>query len=226
MNIAIILAAGQSKRMKGINKLFFSVGGKPLIFYTLQVFEKHRQIDKIILVAKKNKRFSDLIKKYKFKKVVGIVAGGKERQDSAWAGLKMAEKTGIKEKDLLLFHNAANPLVSKSDITATIETAKKHGAVVIGQMAKDTIKKIDRRGFVIKTLDRKNIFLAQTPQVIKYGLAQKAFARARKQGYKATDDVCLVERLKKPIKIVISSPENIKITTGQDLKNLSTLLRS
>jgi len=224
MNIAIILAAGRSKRTKGVNKLLFRVRGKPLIFYTIRAFEKHRQIDKIILVAKKNENFSGLVKKYKFKRVAGVIAGGKERQDSAWAGLKMAKKIGGKSKDLLLFHNAANPLVDKRDITAAIKAAKKHGAAVVGQMAKDTVKKTSERGFVAKTLDRKKIFLAQTPQVIEYGLAQKSFARAQKQGYKGTDDASLVERLGKPIKIVISSSKNVKITTREDLKTLSTLL--
>lgn len=226
MNIAIILAAGQSKRMKGINKLLFRIRGKPLIFYTLWAFEKHRQIDKIILVARKNESFSSLIKKYKFKKVARVIVGGKERQDSARAGLRVVTKMGGKKNDILLFHNAANPLVSKKDVTETIKAAKKYKAAVVGQMAKDTVKKISKQGFVTKTLDRRNIFLAQTPQAIEYVLAQKAFTRAQRQGYKGTDDVCLVEKLGKPIKIVISSSKNVKITTREDLKTLSTLLRS
>jgi 2-C-methyl-D-erythritol 4-phosphate cytidylyltransferase len=226
MNFAIILAAGQSKRTKGINKLFFKIKGKPLIFYTLRVFEKHPQIKKMVLVTKKIeiKKFSNLVKKYRFKKVRAIVNGGKERQDSALAGLKATENLGTKKGDLLLFHNGANPLVAKKEIQAVVKTARQCGAATIGQMAKDTIKETNERGFIIKTLDRKKIFLAQTPQAIEYALAKKAFEKAYKNRYKETDDVGLVERLRKPVRIVPCSSKNIKVTTKDDLKIIENFL--
>jgi len=222
MSFAIILAAGNSERMKGIDKIFYQVKRKPLIFYTILALEKHLQIKKIILVIKKAdlKKFFFLVKKYKFKKIQAMVKGGKIRQDSAFNGLKMAEILGAKSGDLILFHNGCNPLVSQKEISKVLKAAKEYGAALVGQPAKDTIKEINKKGFVTKTIDRKNIFLAQTPQVIEYSLAKKTFEGAKKEKFKGTDDVSLVERLGKRVKIVPCSYKNIKITTREDLKTV------
>lgn len=227
MNIAIILAAGQSRRLKGINKIFFQIKGKPLIFYTLCAFEKHPQIQQILLVVKKNdfKKFFFLIEKYRFKKINLIVEGGKERQDSAFNGLKMVEKLGAKSGDLILFHNSCNPLVSKTEISKVIKAAKKYKAALVGQLAKDTIKEIDKNEFIKKTIDRKKIFLAQTPQVIEYKLAKMAFEKAFAEKFYGTDDVSLVERLGKKVKIVQGSFKNIKVTYPEDLKFVENQLK-
>lgn len=226
MNIALILAAGKSKRMKGIDKIFFKIKGRPVIFYTIKAFESHSEIQKIILVTRKNnfKKLNSLVKKYKFKKISEIAEGGKERQDSAFCGLKSAGKAGTKKGDLVLFHNGGNPLVSDKEIGDVLTAAKKYKAALLGQMAKDTIKEINENGFLAKTVDRKKIFLAQTPQVIEYDLAKRAFFEAEKENYKGTDDVSLVERLKKRVKIVPCSYKNIKITTKNDLKIIESFL--
>ncbi|MDI6603110.1 MAG: 2-C-methyl-D-erythritol 4-phosphate cytidylyltransferase [Patescibacteria group bacterium] len=226
MNIAIILASGSSKRMKGIDKLFFKIKKKPLIFYTLLAFEKHPQIKKIVLVAKKSnfEKLANLIKKYKLSKVVQITEGGKERQDSAFNGLQTVGKLGAKAKDIILFHNGANPLVSKQEISNCLSAVKKYGAALVGQLARDTVKTINRKGEVLKTLDRRKIFLAQTPQAIEYELAQTVFSKAFKENFKGTDDVSLVERFGKKVKIVPCSYKNIKVTTKDDLQIIKTFL--
>jgi len=243
MNIAIILAAGNSQRMRGINKIFYQVKKKPLIFYTISVFEKHPQIQKIILVVRKGNetKFNSLIKQCQFKKIVAVVQGGKERQNSAFKGLKIAEKLGVKSKDLILFHNAANPLILKKEVSNVIKAAKKYGTALLAQPAKDTIKKVDKNNFIINTLDRKEIYLAQTPQVIEYELAKKAFKTAFEQKFYGTDGVSLVERLlkepsalfdtthfrrlgKKRVKVVPCSYKNIKVTFKEDLKIVKALL--
>jgi 2-C-methyl-D-erythritol 4-phosphate cytidylyltransferase len=227
MNTAIILAAGASKRMKGVDKIFYRVKNKPLIFYTISVFEKHPQVEKIILVVKKDnfKKIRLLIKKYKFKKIAAITGGGKERQESAFNGLKAAGNFGAKPGDLILFHNGANPLVQKEEIGEVMRAARKHRAALVGQFARDTIKKIDKNNFVEKTIDRKKIFLAQTPQVIEYRLAKKAFEKAIAEKFQGTDDVSLVERLGKKVKAIPSSYANIKITYSEDLKFLESQLK-
>ena len=226
MNFAIILAAGKSKRMRGIDKIFYPVKKKPLIFYTILAFEKHPQIKKIILVIKKTdfKNFFSLIKKSKFKKIEAIVKGGKRRQDSAFNGLKMSGNLGAKSGDLILFHNGANPLVSQDEITNVIRAAKKFRAALVGQSAKDTIKEVNKNGIVTRTIDRKKIFLAQTPQVIEYKLAKRAFEKARREKFYGTDDVSLVERLGIKPKIVPASSRNIKVTYSEDLKFVENLL--
>lgn len=227
MNLAIILAAGESRRIRKINKIFYQVKGKPLIFYTISAFEKHPKISKIILVSRKVdfRRLSSLIKSYKFKKIKAIVEGGKTRQNSAFNGLKMAEILGAKSGDLILFHNTANPLISKKEITEVMKAAKKYRAALVGQLAKDTIKEINKNDFVVKTLNRKRIFLAQTPQVIEYSLAKKAFEKANRENFRGTDDVSLVEKLGKKVKIVPGNPKNIKVTYLQDLKFIESQLK-
>jgi 2-C-methyl-D-erythritol 4-phosphate cytidylyltransferase len=226
MNIAIILAAGKSKRMRGINKIFYKIKGKPLIFYTISVFEKNPKIKKIIIVTRKSnfKEFFSLIKKYKFRKITTITEGGKERQDSAFNGLRAAGDLGAKSRDLILFHNGANPLVFQREITKVIEAAQKYGAALVGQPARDTIKKVNKNNFVLKTIPRESIFLAQTPQVIEYELAKKVFEKVIKENFIVTDDVSLVERLGKTVKIIPCSYKNIKVTTKDDLKIIKALL--
>jgi len=220
MQIAIILAAGKSTRMKGIDKIFYEINRKPIIFYTLSVFEKSRLIKKIIVVTRRKnfKKLRDLIEKYKFKKVESIISGGKERQISAFKGLKEAERLGAKKGDLILFHNAANPLLSQKEIERVIKFAKKYKAALLAQPARDTIKLVNKRNEVLKTLDRKRIFLAQTPQVIEYSLAKLAFEKAKREKFLGTDDVSLVERLGVRPKVVKTSFKNIKITYPEDLK--------
>jgi len=226
MNFTIMLAAGDSERMEGINKIFYRIGKKPLIFYTIKAFEKHPLVGGIILVAREwdSKKFFILIKKYRLKKIKLIVKGGKERQDSAFNGLKAAEKLGVKSGDLILFHNGANPLVSQDEITNVIRAAKKFRAALVGQSAKDTIKEVNKNGIVTRTIDRKKIFLAQTPQVIEYKLAKRAFEKARREKFYGTDDVSLVERLGIKPKIVPAGSRNIKVTYSEDLKFVENLL--
>jgi len=226
MNIAIIVAAGKSKRTKGINKLFYKINDNPLIFYTIKIFESHPQINKIIIVTRKEncKKFKEIINKYKFTKIVSIIEGGKERQDSCFLGLKEADKLGTKQNDLILFHNGANPLVLKNEITNVINAAKKYKVALLGQMAKDTIKELDKNGVIVKTIDRNKIFLAQTPQVIEFTLAKKAFKAAQEKNFQGTDDVSLVEKLGKKVKAIPCSSRNIKATTREDLQTIKTFL--
>jgi len=227
MNIVIILAGGDSSRMKKINKIFYSIKGKPLIYYTISAFEKQPLINKVILVGRKIdfKKFSNLIKKYLFKKITAVVEGGKSRQESAFRGLNEAEKSGAKSGDIILFQNGCNPLVSKEEIFKIIKEAKKNKAAVLAQPARDTIKKADRNKFVEKTIPRKSIYLAQTPQAIELSLAKRAFEKAFTDNFMGTDDVMLVERLGKKVKIVPADFKNIKITYPEDLDFIKGLLK-
>ncbi|MDO8424820.1 MAG: 2-C-methyl-D-erythritol 4-phosphate cytidylyltransferase [bacterium] len=226
MNFAVILAAGKSRRMKGIDKVFYKIKGKPLIFHTLSVFEKNPGIDKILLVTRRDnfKKLFSLVKKYKLKKISKIIEGGKERQYSAFNAIKAIEEIGAKPGDLILFHNGANPLVLPEEISKVIKGAKKYGAALLAQPAKDTIKAVDKNGLILKTIPRKNVYLAQTPQVIEYKLAKEVFEKAIRDGFQGTDDVSLVERAGKSVKIIPCSYKNIKVTTKDDLKIIESFL--
>lgn len=213
MNTAIVIAAGQSRRMNSrVNKLLMLLEERPVIEHTLEVFDKSKDVDSIILVA--NEEIKSGIGISKFKKIKNVVSGGAERQDSVYNGLLAINNA--KDDDIVIIHNGANPLVSEETISKTVQEAKAHGASVSAFRVKDTIKIINN-GFVKETLNRESLWAMQTPQCIRYGIAKEAFEKAKKDGFYATDDAALVERIGKKVKIIESNPENIKITDQTDL---------
>ncbi len=208
--VAIIVAAGEGMRM-GQSKQFIEILGKPILSWTISVFEESEFIDDIILVV----NFSDIerAKSFKFKKIINVVEGGREREDSVYNGLKVVGG----DVDVVLIHDGARPLLTKNIIASAISEVKVSPAVVVGVPIIDTVKKIGDENFIISTEDREALWLAQTPQVFKYKLIKEAYDRAYKVGYKATDDSTLVERLGYKAKIIMGSYENIKITFPEDL---------
>lgn len=148
------------------------------------------------------------------------VEGGAERQHSIHNALKI-----VQEADLVLVHDAVRPFIKVEHINDCCEQAAKAGAAIIGIPAKDTIKKVDKNGFVTETPDRKTIWQVQTPQVFKTELLKEAYDKADSEGFLGTDDASLVEWLGKPVKVVRGDESNIKITYPRDLKLAEFLLR-
>lgn len=217
MNYAIIVAGGKGKRMHTrINKLFLLLNKEPIIWHTLNTFQECKNINRIILVGRPEDKdkFESIIKKNNFKKVIKIVDGGLERQDSVYNGINAIEKAN--DDDIILIHNAVNPFVDEATINNCINAAKKYGAAVVGFPAKDTIKVVED-GLVRQTINRNILWQVQTPQAMKYFLAKKAFERAHKEKFYGTDDVSLVERIGGSVKVVYCPRENIKITEPYDL---------
>jgi len=226
MNYAIIVAGGKGKRMHTrINKLFLLLNKEPIIYHTIKKFQECKNIDKIILVIRPEDRnkFNSIIKKNNFKKIIKVVDGGIERQDSVYNGIKAIEKA--ENDDVILIHNAVNPFVDESTINNCISATKKYGAAVVGFPAKDTIKVIEN-GFVRQTIDRRLLWQVQTPQAMKYFLAKKAFERAANEKFYGTDDVSLVERIGGSVKIVYCPRENIKITDPYDLAYANKMINA
>ncbi|MBU1704119.1 MAG: 2-C-methyl-D-erythritol 4-phosphate cytidylyltransferase, partial [Nanoarchaeota archaeon] len=190
---------------------------KPILYHTIKVFHECDFIDRIIVITRQDdiENITKLANSNNFAKVEKIIAGGEQRQDSVNNGL--LEVSDSKPNDIVIVHNAANPFVSKKTIAEVINQANRHGAAAVGFKAKDTIKEVDEKGFVIKTIDREKLWQMQTPQAIKYSIAVKAFKKAHDDGVKATDDVSLVELIGKKVKVIESNPENIKVTTPIDL---------
>ncbi|MDH4330749.1 MAG: 2-C-methyl-D-erythritol 4-phosphate cytidylyltransferase [Candidatus Moranbacteria bacterium] len=232
MNIAVILSSGQGKRMRaGKNKTLLTLHRKPLIFHTINNFEKSSNIDAIILVCRNDEItiFKSLVKRYKFKKIINIIPGGKERQDSGYNAVSYLDKTlsdNLKESSIILFHNGANPFVSQKEIDESIQVTKKNEASAVALPTKDTIKEVNENGFVVKTLDRSVLWNMQTPQTIKFPLAKKAFENAKKDNFIGTDDISLVERLGVSAKIIQASENNFKITTPIDLELAKIILKN
>lgn len=222
MNTVIILAAGNSTRMgNNINKQFLKLMGKEVIFYTIETFEKNDLIDEIVLVIKENdiNRFELLIKKYNFKKIK-LVIGGKDRQESAYIGLKNISKSAKK----ILIHDGARPFVNKRDINGIVNLLDKEKAVVLAVKTKDTIKVIDK-DYIKKTLNRSELINVQTPQGFARDVIFEAYEYANENNLTATDDSKLVEALGIKIKVLYGNYENIKITTVEDIKFGEIIIR-
>lgn len=216
---AIILAAGQGKRMKTkVQKQFLMLQGKPLLYYSLACFQKSDEIQEIVVVTGKesiNYCRSEIIEKYGFTKVKSITEGGKERYDSVYAGLEACSA----DTDYVFIHDGARPFVTEDIIKRTKEVAVTYQACIAGMPSKDTVKIIDENNMVSATPERSRVWSVQTPQVFLYSLIKEAHDTARSVSMQGiTDDAMVVEQYKNtPVHIVEGAYENIKITTPEDI---------
>jgi len=216
----IITAGGLGKRM-GQPKQFLKLLDKPMLEWTISAFKNCKSINEIILIIAKE----DFEKAKDF--CVKLAEGGNERTDSVRNGLKLVSP----DTDIVLIHDGARPLVTCEVIEKVIEEAHKSGAVVVGVPVKDTIKQTTDHGprssehsveIVDKTLNRKLLWQAQTPQAFKYYIIKKAYENANSF---ATDDSKLVEDLGIPVHMVMGSYENIKVTTPEDIIIAEAILK-
>lgn len=223
-NYAIIVAAGKGKRMGAdVNKQFLNIKDKPILYYSLSVFSNDPFVDGIILVCSNNEINyckEQIVEKYNIKKVIKIVSGGKERQDSVLNGLK-----AISDCDVVLIHDGARPFVSHKIIEEGIKYAKTYGACTCGVSPKDTIKIKSNDGFSEDTLDRSKLFCVQTPQCFKYDLIMECHERLRQDHAFVTDDSSVIERYGKKVYLYEGGYNNIKITTQEDLLIAETILK-
>jgi len=223
---AIIAAAGLGLRMQNayppqeavVGKIFLPLLDKPLISWTVAIFECCFFINDIILVLNKAdlQKGSRLRKSEGWRKVRHIIAGGSRRQDSVLSGLKL-----IKNSEWVVIHDGARPLVTSRLIEEGIREASKSGAAIAAVPVKDTIKVSDSLGKVKETLSRKHLWAAQTPQVFRYDIIMRAYERDED----VTDDSSLVEKTGVPVKIYMGSYDNIKVTTQQDMKMAEAILK-
>jgi 2-C-methyl-D-erythritol 4-phosphate cytidylyltransferase len=229
--VAIIVAGGKGKRMGG-PKQFLEINGKPMLSWTISVFQKTGIIDGIILVVAREQMKQ--ARKLKFAKIFSIVAGGEERQDSVKNGLRALPPS----VEMVAIHDGARPLITEEIIVRAVKAAQKEGAVVVGVPVKDTLKKvkyqksclpagtanIKNKVEIIETIDRAELWQAQTPQVFRKDLLLKAY-RSPHARFEATDDACLVEKLGYSVTMVMGSAQNLKVTTREDLTMAAALLK-
>jgi len=215
--VALIAAAGLGKRMNAkISKPFIPIFGKPILAYTVEKFEQCKFIEKIYLIVNQEERdlcSKDIILKYNFSKVQELIAGGETRQDSVYNGLKILNS----DTDIVVIHDGARPLVEETLIQDSIKAAQKYGAAIVAIPLKDTVKKSQKDFFINKTLNREEIWRAQTPQTFKYDIILSAYHQAYKDKFFTTDDAAIVEKYGHKVKMIIGSEENIKITTPFDI---------
>jgi 2-C-methyl-D-erythritol 4-phosphate cytidylyltransferase len=210
----IIPAAGQGKRMgAGKNKLLLELNNIPILIHSLKVFEEDELCEGIIIAVSPQDavEINHFLKKYNVKKVLGLVPGGKERQDSIFNALKTVKTDGI-----ILVHDAARPFILKKDIHRLLDKALDTGAAIIGVPAKDTMKTV-RENVVLATVERSSLWVVQTPQAFRFSILFRAYEQAEKDVFIGTDDSSLVERISYPVTMVEGDYDNIKLTTQEDL---------
>ena len=215
-NIAIVAAGGAGARFGDDKpKQYHDLGGKPIITYCLNLFEKSAMIDEVVLVVSEDYLVyasREIIDKYGYRKIKKITTGGESRRESVLAGLS-ACPDGI---DLAIIHDAVRPFLAKDLLHKVIKKAYETGAAILAVPVKESVKLI--KGEIIeKTLRRDDVWIAQTPQVFRFDSILDAHRRAAAAENEATDDSELYEQYCGEVSIVRGSYNNIKITTRGDL---------
>lgn len=226
---AIILASGKSTRMNNnTNKLFLKLNDVEIITYTISTFQNNENINNIIVVTSHDNinDINSLKEVYNWSKISNVVEGGQERQHSVYNGLKSINPPSDCD-NIVVIHDGARPFISSQVISNSIQEAVVSGGCIVAVPIKDTIKICDENNNIISTPNRKDIWLAQTPQTFKYDIILKAHEESQKNDFLGTDDASLLEHLNIPVKTILGDYNNIKITTQEDLiiaKEISKLL--
>ena len=221
---AIIVAAGQGTRMgAGGDKLFLEVAGRPVVAHTWHRFEDAAAIGEIILVVRDGAQhaFEELASRFGFKKPFRLVPGGKERQESVWAGLEALSSAA----ELVAIHDGARPCTTEDLIAATLQAARATGAAVAAQRVTDTIKESDDGTVITRHLDRARLWSVQTPQCFRVEVIRRALGLVRQRGMLVTDDTAACELIGQPVRLIESAKPNPKLTLLDDLGYIDFLLR-
>lgn len=224
MNIAIVAAAGQGRRMGGRRaKQFLELAGVPVIIHTLKKFEEAALIQRIVVVlpAEDSAEFLEIAGKYGFRKLHKVVRGGPTRAQSVWRGIQSLRPI---ETQIVAIHDGVRPFVTPDEIDRTVKAAEENGAALLVGPVPDTIKQVSD-GFVERTIDRETLRRALTPQCFKFELLYKAFESAKDLGSDITDESYLVEQLGHRVMLVEGSSRNIKLTRPEDLAIAEQLLK-
>ena len=224
--VAVIPAAGMGTRMGAARaKQFIELDGMPLLALTLAPFERSGAVDAIIVVSPADEVEyceREIVNRFGLTKVRRVVAGGPRRQDSVRQGIFASRG----DYGLVLIHDGVRPVIDEILIERMVAQARQWGSVVSGLPARETVKEVDEARLVVKTCDRNQVWLIQTPQVFPYPVIWEAHERAFQEGWEATDDGALVERMGLPVRVVEGSERNIKITTPNDLVLARLFLKS
>ncbi len=208
---AIIVAAGTSQRMGGVDKVLALLGGRPILARVIDAFEGCGSVDQIVVVLSKQnlEEGQQLVAEQGWSKVTDVCLGGRRRQDSVLDGLGLLDQC-----DWVVVHDGARPLVTADLIDQGLEVAKETGAAVAAVPVTDTIKVAGADRLVQHTPARDDLWAVQTPQVFRFDIIAEAYRQAEGE---VTDDATLVEQLGYGVKLYMGSYDNIKVTTPDDL---------
>jgi len=219
MITALLFAGGTGRRMNSRSKpkQFLSVHGKPIIIYTIEHFEEHPEIDNIVIVCLESwiDELKNYLELYRIKKVTNIVPGGKTGHESIYEGL-MALKSSAKPDDIVLIHDGVRPLINQDLISANIAAVKQYGNAITAESARESV--IDSAdGFVVDSVpERSHMFVAKAPQSFYYGAITELYERAREDGLQTIDSAHLLSIYGVEMRLVQSTPNNLKITEPAD----------
>jgi len=208
-----------------VRKQFRSVGGLPLLVHSLRVFQSSPVIDAVILAvpeADLDYCRREIVQSQGFSKVTHVVAGGRERQDSVRHALAVVDET----VNLIVIHDAVRPCVTDAMVAQIVEAAAGEGAAIIALPMRDTVKQVGEDHLIERTIDRKPLWLAQTPQAFRRDWLEEAHRKAAAEGLAATDDAYLLEWMGHPVRVIEGSGENIKVTRPEDLIIAEAILTS
>ena len=208
-----------------VGKAFLTLAGTPMAVYSLRTLSSVSDVAAITLVVAADhiETATSIVHQHgPWPRPIRLTPGGAERQDSVAAGLSLVDPAA----EVVIVHDAARPFASASCVQACIDAALSTGAAIVAVPARDTIKVVDPQAVVRQTLDRRNIWLAQTPQVFRAVLLRQAYERAQRDGYIGTDDAALVERVGGTVRVVPGDWANRKITTPDDLHWAEWYLRT
>ena len=207
----------------GQPKQLLPLGDRPIAAWSLAALAQAKAVTTIVIACELEQQaaFENLARTYGENKVQRIVAGGATRQASVFAALRACEAPSV-----VAIHDGARPLAKSTLVEDVVEQAQACGAAIAAIAVKDTIKLVDEARMVKSTVPRSHLWAAQTPQAFAYDLVYRAHEQAQAQGFVATDDAELVERLGASIAIVEASVENLKVTTPEDLRLAEYLVAS
>jgi 2-C-methyl-D-erythritol 4-phosphate cytidylyltransferase len=219
---AVIVAAGSGTRM-GADKLFLEVAGLPVVGHTWRRFDRHPEIDEVVLVIRKESLadFEALAEQIAPTKPHRFVEGGQERQDSVSNGLAAVNA----DCEWVAIQDGARPCTPGAAITDTLAAAREIGAAVTAGKVIDTLKEADGAGRIARNVNRTHLWAVQTPQIFALEIIRNAMAAVREQGASVTDDTAACELISQPVALVDGEGPNPKVTTSSDLLWVELLLR-
>jgi len=214
---ALVPAAGRGLRIGGsVPKQYRALGGQPIILHALRILQASPVIDEIILAVPQSDTeycLTQIVTPHHFTKVAKIVPGGQERQDSVRHALEVVHE----DVDVVLVHDAVRPFLTEQMVEEVVSRARVKGAAIIALPMKDTVKQVGADHVIERTVDRRPLWLAQTPQAFRRDWLLVAHRKAHGEGVRATDDAYLVEWCGHPVSVVEGSGDNIKVTRPEDM---------
>jgi len=199
-----------------VPKQFLSIGGQPLIVHSLRTLQASSAVDAIVLAVPQTDIAycqSDIVEAHHFTKVIKVVAGGQERQDSVRHALAVVDD----QVEIVVVHDAVRPFLTGQMLQKVVTAARTNGAAIIALPVRDTVKQVGAGHVIKRTVDRRPLWLAQTPQAFRREWLQEAHRKAEAEGMASTDDAFLIEWMGRPVIVVEGNGENIKVTRPEDM---------